>query len=240
MATKVLSEEGYSGRWIRNPDGSYIRDTTGATATTRASIEQSEAIAPVGNSGGVPTHLHLEYNNGDDNPLLYVVHDPSNYSLTFQHPTDADDGHVDGKIIISHAQPDTERINTRINTTTGLDLNITQFYIDQVDDTHRLWRSCYGGRQDDGDRSNTQESNGRTDGIDPQSNGIDDFIYNWDSTTVDDGEHRLIAVATNVNNNFSLTDWITIYVDPTPPQIKKVRITSGTKTTKVENVWNDF
>ncbi|MEW6606902.1 MAG: hypothetical protein AB1414_05540 [bacterium] len=160
MATEVLSEEGYSGRWIRNPNGSYIRETTGATATTRASIEQSEAIAPVGNSGGVPTHLHLEYNNGDDNPLLHVNHNPSNYSITFQHPTDADDGVSDGRITVFHNRPITERINTRINTTTGLDLNRVRFFIDLIDDNHRLWRSCYGGRNDDEGRVNTRNPMG--------------------------------------------------------------------------------
>ncbi|MEW6606905.1 MAG: hypothetical protein AB1414_05555 [bacterium] len=192
---------------------------------TQANVQENTDFARTGNTGGnYPYHLHISCAYQDDNPLLWVPHHFSNYSLTFQHPTDADDGVSDGRITVFHNRPITERINTRINTTTGLDLNLVRFFIDQIDDAHRLWLSCYGGRENE-NREQTQESNGTTNGIDPQGNtpGVDDFIYNWDSRTVREGTHSLIAVATNVNENFNLTDYIPIFVDnildTTPPRI---------------------
>jgi len=73
-AEKVLSS--IPNYWIKNPDGSYIEGTNGEKIKTRSSVFSSEVIAPVGNSGGVPTHLHLEYQNGADNPLLHVHNIP--------------------------------------------------------------------------------------------------------------------------------------------------------------------
>ncbi len=185
QAEKVLSI-------YRLRERQVIIDGVVLNCLSQGSVGQ-EPIAPVGTSGRVTPHLHLALNGGADNPLLYIQHGTPNYTITIDQP--------ESNQIIYHADPAKELIKLNINSTSGLDLDRLDIYLNKrgenfIDDAHRIneTRNCppirteinYGGLPSANpfqsyiaqDGNANRGSSGKT-GINPLSEvpGNDDFYY---------------------------------------------------------------
>ena len=147
----------------------------------------SDFVGPVGNSGASSgPHLDLGLNRGNLNPFAYVIHEPpvSEFSMSFVAPLNQG--------VVYHYRSGTinkEQLNVEINTQTGLDLDMVEYYASPasqgviIDEAHRLARFSYAGRWGRGDRLNSAVliSALNATGINPIAGaaGRDRFTY-WD------------------------------------------------------------
>jgi hypothetical protein len=205
IANNVLVEYDYRGRHIRH-NGDYIMDEHGDTMSTSGSVADRAPIGPSGNSGNVPYHLDIRCSSPsasvdayDLNPLYHIMHDPPNYTLNIVSPAvDKTFYHLPGE---PEDQQEKERIQVRINSITGKDLDRGYVYFFNRDsarvfnDAHRYAMICYGGLPQNPDSTDADTTvpfpsginydnescrglETRT-GIDPQGDvpSIDDFWY---------------------------------------------------------------
>lgn len=144
-AIKVLCARPNSNYWVRSSGDSYVLGTDGEHVKTRTSVSSLEPIAPVGNSGGYATHLHLGLNDGEDNPLLYVQHPPDNL------PTTTIENPPDGYIFTREELGSDYPVKIRVNSIGGLDLDkadilvYREMYPSQVIRLGGNHTFCYGG-----------------------------------------------------------------------------------------------
>ncbi|MEW6482135.1 MAG: M23 family metallopeptidase, partial [bacterium] len=219
-----------------------INDVFGNEIRSRGSVEDNEIIAPVGTSGGFPAHLHLSLNhnpqtNTSDNPLYHLLHPPDKLpTITIEQPKNG--------YVIKNKELKEDVIKVKIDSTQGLDLDKVNLAIYKHKDPNQAINLetnptyNYGGRPGENRTTLTVDKTGNV-YVEPISNGLDRFIASYNFSSLPEGTHSLFVEARDVNDHIA-TFTSDFRVDTTPPQIKKVRITSGTKTTKVENVWNDF
>lgn len=203
-AEKVLTQSQYSNRLIRIDGENYILGNDGKPILTRTSVSSTEPISPVGNSGEVSTHLHLEYRNGADNPLLHVQHPPD--SLPRAAIESPPDGYVFTKEKLNSAYP----IRIRANSQGGLDLDKVDIliykWLDPSQAIHLGGNNtfCYGGMKDENKTIGTIiGSNGNSAGVCPLGTGDDRFIFlqNFGSLGLPDGKHLLVVKGTDINGN---------------------------------------
>ena len=153
-AEKVLVPYDARDRCIRWGDD-YIRDQNGELILTRGNVADREIIAPSGESGVGPEHLHVSAKSADGgrpydiNPLYYIIHPQPEYTVNIHHPpVDALLYHRPGA---PEAQQLNERISVNINSTQGLDLDRGFVYFFKLgeprvfDDAHRYAKITYGG-----------------------------------------------------------------------------------------------
>jgi len=192
--------------WIRNPDNSYVLGTDGERIRTRSEVSDNESIAPVGNSGGVRAHLHLELNDGADNPLLYVRHPPDVI------PSAVIESPPQGKVFIEEELKKDFPIIVRVNSVNGLDfdrMDLTVYKNKDLNHPIHLRRSGtdvtfgYGGRLKEEKTDTIVETYGTTTGVQPIKPGEDRFVYlqNFGKLNLGKGSHLLVVNGQDVNGN---------------------------------------
>lgn len=142
-----------------DPNNPYILDQTGNRVLTQGSVANREVVAPSGESGAGPFHLHVGAHRVyryDINPLYYIIHPEPSYTLTIiEHPP------VDAVLYHRPGAPEALQLNERIrvninsNSTQGsdqgldLDRGFVYFFKPSeprvFDDVHRYARITYGG-----------------------------------------------------------------------------------------------
>ncbi|MCB4792146.1 MAG: M23 family metallopeptidase [Elusimicrobia bacterium] len=198
---KVLST--YNNRWVKDSSGSYLLDSSGNKITTQSTVSAGEAIAPVGTSGGVGAHCHLgcrplEASTEKDNPLQYVSHETSNFKATILSPK--------GAITKSQAHSPIP-IKLRINSSTGLDLDKAEIFLDGTEAASKIASFIYGGRNDETSTNNAKASSGETTGwityrVSPYGTtaGYDDFVIDsYDFSLLPQGNHSITIHAADVH-----------------------------------------
>jgi hypothetical protein len=208
-ATKVLST--IPNYWVQNDDGTYITGTDGPIKT-RNTVSTADEIAPVGNSGGYATHLHLAHNGGDDNPFYHVIHDQNGDALPTATIESPPNNHTFTKAELNSNYP----VKVRVNSVGGLDLDEVELWIYKNKDNQQAmaidggtWQPIfgYGGQPVIGKTATIVSSTGSTTGVHPNGGepGDDTFYYfqNFGSLNLPAGEHALVAKLKDVNGNVS-------------------------------------
>ena len=227
FAQKVLSQSSFAGRRaFINGITTPVLGITNTEIRSQGSISASEAIAPVGTSGGAngySAHLHLGYRQTVGglrrNPLYHLTHTPSGqHAITIENP---ENNHEFTKDELKSNYP----IKIDVNSTTKPDVNRVLIYIQKEDNpSQTVYLSNaqgdptfgYTGAVDEYDTPWNSaifiQSDGNTTGVQPyrvpssctgDSMGHDRFIYlqKFDDLHLPSGEHSLIARITDINGN---------------------------------------
>ena len=203
QAEEVLSPSEFEGYYIRH-NGDYMTDESGDTLETSGSVGDQAPIGPSGNSGNVPYHLDIRCSSPtasidayDLNPLYHIIHTDPDYTVNIIQPeANATFYHIPGE---PEDQQEKERIQVRINSITGKDLDRGYVYFFNPDsarvfnDARRYAMICYGGLPQNPDstdadttvpfpsRITSKDWRGteRNSGVDPQGDvpSIDNFWY---------------------------------------------------------------
>jgi hypothetical protein len=230
-AHKIFTIQRGAGRYIRNSDGTYVLGENGEKAITQSNVLINIPFAPVGHSGSYkdengqiheyPIHLDLRVNNGDDNPLRYMVHTPDiNPTVVINNPPDR---HIFMRDELLVPYP----ITITVNSTGGLDLDKVDVWVyknesENAEDRIHLPVPApapfpggvqntfqYGGVPGEYKTSNIREFSQNNSSVIPIGNepGTDKFILyqTFKDLNLPAGKHKLVAIAKDVNDNSSVT-----------------------------------
>jgi len=216
--SNVYTTHTYRNRNIKNEDGTYIMSNNTTRAITRSDVDVGVPFAPSGNSGiSGSYHLHLGVNNGDDNPLRYLIHTPDiNPTVVINNPPDR---HIFMREELLVPYP----ITITVNSTGGLDLDKVDVWIykngsDKKEDRIHLPVPFpvgvqntfqYGGVPGENKTSNIREFSQNNSSVIPIGNepGTDKFILyqTFKDLNLPAGKHKLVAIAKDVNDHSSVT-----------------------------------
>jgi len=227
-SVRVFGTYKMNGKLIKNSDGSFIIDSaTNTNAVVVGTVKAGDVFAPVGTSGGVPKHLHLSLNDGDDNPFYYVKHDNLPGYSTRADTTDTvtpygafespESGHVFTSAEIANNFP----IKVTVNSEDGVDLDKVDLWVyknnSEKDENHvHLLTSnsdqttfSYGGIPDEAKTNSVQKYTAGKTGVEPMNSaeGQDRFVYQelFSSLKLPSGTHALVAKIYDVNGNSTET-----------------------------------
>jgi hypothetical protein len=221
-AEKALSQFDKCTVFIGNK---ILKGPNGKPILTRSVVETSEAIGPVGTSGGFPAHLHIGYEN-KDNPLYILKHPPDGApKVIFETPAE--------KLIDEANWLSPFPIKFSVDSTAGLDLDKVDIFFYRYGDPSQpvhlgpAGKPTFGyggrpkdaktGRPDETKTATVVKTNGSTTGVQPldadgkrpdNQPGLDRFIFRIDSWAIDNGKslptgegHALAVKCKDVNGN---------------------------------------
>jgi hypothetical protein len=205
------------GKIIKLGTNRYVLGADNKTVQTRNYISAlTDFIGPSGNSGDYPAHLDIRLNDGDDNPLYYLIHrpDPLPTAKVFM----PDDGEV-----VPADELDGYVFAAEVNSVNGPDLDKVSFWIypngnaEQAIHLGEPGRPTfgYGGRVGESQNGFSTEypSFGGATGVQPfqeevspgvwDSLGRDKFIFRQNLTTLNlpDGKHKFVIKCKDISGN---------------------------------------
>ncbi|MBN1622028.1 MAG: M23 family metallopeptidase [Endomicrobiales bacterium] len=166
------------------------------TIKIKDTVVQGEPIAPVGTSGiGTGAHLHLGLNYGDDNPLVYLNHDMSDFKVIMENPKD-------NAVLKQSDLTESFPIKFKVDALQGKDLDKIDLFLDG----QNLAAFSYGGKPGE-DKKLMLESNEDTNGVKPVAGTFEDeFVFIHDFSNLKEGEHTIRITAKNINNKDYVSD----------------------------------
>jgi len=198
------------GKIIKLGENSYVLGADNQPVQTRNYISAlTDFVGPSGNSGGYPAHLDSRLNDGNDNPLYYLIHRPD--SLPVATVIQPADGHV-----MTADELSDYAFKAEVNSVGGWDLDKVSFWIYQNKDVNQaihlgtpgIPTFGYGGIVGEGATGTMIQSLGETTGVQPflvnnDSLGHDKFIFRQSLTALNlpDGEHSFVVRLKDVNGN---------------------------------------
>jgi hypothetical protein len=199
-----------------------------------------EAVGPVGDSGAAAGHSHLHLQLGTsgggdlDNPFVLVQSAGANYAVTISKPPSID-------YVIRVNEESNYAFRFRVNSLAGLNLDAVQVSLDGISlaapsDVQSPKASFrYGGRVGEDRTTSAATPAGENAGslpvalgagvmykVDPQSNGVDDFVIDsLDLSGLSEGPHTLSVNALTVSGQPSPASGVTttFIVSRTPPTL---------------------
>jgi len=213
-----------------------LRNAAGAgnaISTNQLNTVNHPAVGAAGTSGGYPAHLHVDLGfNVSENPLYHIADRNSAYVVKM-----LDTGNTArlGDYFVGPNDSNSMFIKLNVDSKVGGDLESVRIYVDSVDAGHLVREFTYGGTTPAHDPLNADTtgpdlSNGATNGVQPISYGLENFVYNdWNTTPplavrpsqLAEGKHDWIFVLRDIRGHIPFTGGIDpmfkFTIDKTPP-----------------------
>ena len=220
QANKIITAEAVNW-WVRNPDGSYIKNYNGTVnIRTWNTVNATTGfnIGPVGSSGtSSGPHLHLALDNQTNNPLLHVARPAaSNYILEIVRPSEGDDGITNDGIRVNRNNGRIPAFQSYVLSRPSLDLDKVKIYLDAINDQHMIAEFSYGGRDGEDRTANITSTTGSASGVIPvpSGSGEDAFLHiPWDISGIPNGMHTLYSKVIDIRGVVVKIDTLEVEFD---------------------------